>query len=146
MRRLLVVMVPLWLLGCGDQRPCTSCPQVDGAYLVSWQQGFPQMGCPDKGPQPVNLNFSQQGNQLSVLVGGEELRGTLYDTYDFSVSGGRGDVSYSLRGRAVVSGPSAQADGGAVRSSVHLVGTLFTRTGSGAKACDLSENYTADRI
>lgn len=144
MRRLLVVLP--FLVSCGDQRPCSSCPSIDGAYLVSWQQGFPQAGCPEMGPRPVNLNFSQQGNQLSVLVGGNELRGTLYDTYDFSVSGGDNSTSYSLRGRAVVSGPSAQADGGTVRSNVHLVGTLFTRTGSGSMGCDLSENYTADRL
>jgi hypothetical protein len=145
MRRLLVVL-PWLLISCGDQRPCTSCPQLDGAYLVSWQQGFPQTGCPQMGPRPVNLNFTQQGNQLAVLIGGNELRGTLYDTYDFSVSGGDTATSYSLRGRAVVSGPTAQADGGAARSNVRLVGTLFTRTGSGATACDLSENYTADRL
>lgn len=145
MRRLLVVL-PCLLVSCGDQRPCSTCPQINGAYLVSWQQGFPQMGCPAMGPRPVNLNFTQQGNQVAVLVGGNELRGTLYDTYDFSASGGDNAATYSLRGRAVVTGSTAQADGGAARPSVRLTGTLFTRTGPATASCDLAENYTADRL
>lgn len=144
MRRLLVLL-PL-LASCGDQRPCSGCPKIDGPYLVSWQQGFPQEGCPAEGPRPLNLNVTQAGNQLSVLVGGEEWRGTLYDTYDFSVTGGRGGTSYSLRGRAVLSGGTTTVDGGMSPTGVRLVGTLFTRSGSGAMACDLSENYTADRL
>lgn len=144
MRRLLMVL-PFFVIACGDQQPCLTCPMIGGAYLVSWQSGFPQDGCPAMGPRPVNLNFTQMGNQLSVLVGGEELRGTLYDTYDFSMLGGRNENTYSLRGRAVVGSASTSADGGTVAGGVHLVGTLSTRS-SGAKACDLTENYTADRL
>lgn len=118
---------------------------IAGAYLVSWQSGFPQDGCPTMGPRPVNLNFTQQGNQLSVLIGGEELRGTLYDTFDFSMLGGRSETTYSLRGRAVVGNTSATTDGGTTQGGVRLVGSLSTR-GSGAMACDLLENYTADRL
>jgi len=66
------------------------------------------------------------------------LRGTLYDTYDFQLLGGRGELVYSLRGRAVV---GSSADGGT--PGVRLVGTLFTRTMNG---CELGEPYTADRI
>lgn len=139
-------MVLPFLVACGDQLPCTSCPMIGGPYLVSWQQGFPQTGCPAEGPRPVNLNFTQTGNQLSVLIGGEELRGTLYDTYDFSLAGGRGEITYSLRGRAVTSGGSTTADGGTVQGNVHLVGSLSSNSRSGAMSCDLTEKYTGDRL
>lgn len=119
---------------------------IGGAYLVSWQTGFPQSGCPEQGPRPVNFNVSQRGNQLSVLVGGEELRGTLYDTYDFSLTGGRALASYSLRGRAVVDTMATAADAGSMTTGARLYGTLFTRTGSDATPCDLSEGYAADRL
>lgn len=117
---------------------------IGGAYLVSWQSGSAGSGCPAQGPQPVNFNVAQQGNQLSVLIGGEEVRGTLYDTYDFSLNGGRGGTTYTLRGRAVVRPTSA--DAGTSTGDTRLVGTLFTRTGAEAKACDLAENYAADRL
>ena len=119
---------------------------IGGPYLVSWQQGFPQMGCPTEGPRPVNLNVTQTGNQLSVLIGGEELRGTLYDTFDFSLAGGRSQTTYSLRGRAVTGGATTTADGGMGQGSVRLVGTLSSNSRSGAMSCDLTEKYTGDRL
>ncbi|MCA2976857.1 MAG: hypothetical protein INH41_04025 [Myxococcaceae bacterium] len=132
------------LLGaCGDQRPCTACPALTGPYLISWQRGVPADGCPARGPVPVNLTLSQQGNRLSTLVDGLELRGTLFDTYDFSLNGGLDDLGYTLRGRAVVDGPLALPDGGAPQPArVRLVGSLNSRKG----ACDLSEPFTADRL
>ena len=119
---------------------------IAGPYLVSWQQGFPQDGCPAEGPRPVNFNLTQSGNQLSVLIGGEELRGTLYDTYDFSVSGGRSQTTYALRGRAVTSGATTTADGGLTKGSVRLDGSLSINSNAGAKSCDLTERYTGDRL
>lgn len=143
----LVPVLLVSLAACGDQRPCSSCPDLSGAYLASWRQGIALMGCPAEGPRPVNLNVTQRGNQLSVLVGGQELRGTLYDTFDYSVSGGLSAASYTLRGRAVVGTTSAPADGGvAPAASVRLVGTLFSRTGAASAGCELAEDYTADRL
>jgi hypothetical protein len=119
---------------------------IAGPYLVSWQQGVAQMGCPAEGPRPVNLNFTQMGNQLSVLLGGEDLRGTLFDTYDFSLAGGRGQVAYSLRGRAVTGGPTSTVDGGMAQGTVRLVGSLSSNSSAGAITCDLTERYTGDRL
>ncbi len=101
------------------------------------------MNCPTTGPRPVNLNLTLEGNRLSTLVGGDELRGTLYDTYDFSVSGGHSDTTYTLRGRAVV---GTATDGGAGTPTVHLVGSLFSRTNFASAGCELKEDYTADRL
>lgn len=95
------------------------------------------------GPRPTNLNLTQDGNRVSALVGGAELRGTLYDTYDFSLSGGQTDTTFTLRGRAVVGAP---ADGGTGKPSVHLVGSLFSRTNFDSTGCELKEDYTADRL
>jgi hypothetical protein len=143
MRTAAATVVFLLFSACGDQRPCTSCPELTGAYLVSWQRGFPAEGCPARGPTPVNLTLTQAGNRLSSLVDGIEVRGTLFDTFDFSLSGSLETLEYSLRGRAVVSGASSRPDGGASgATSVRLVGSLTTRNG----ACDLTEQYTADRL
>lgn len=87
------------------------------------------------GPRPSNLNVSREGSRVTTLIGGQELRGTLYDTYDFSLNGG----PYQLRGRAVVG--SASSDGG-----VHLVGTLLTDASDGGATCLVSESFTADKI
>jgi len=92
------------------------------------------------GPRPAQLNITQEGNKVSVLLGGDELRGTLYDTYDFSMSGGQTDTTYTLRGRAVV----GSADAG--RASVRLVGSLISRADAAKTGCQLQEEYTADRI
>lgn len=147
MLRLVPVLILVLLPACGDERPCSSCPDVAGAYLASWRQGVAAMGCPTEGPRPVNLNLTQRGNQLSVLVGGQELRGTLYDSFDFSASGGVTATSFTLRGRAVVGTSTAAADGGtAPAGSVRLVGTLFSRTGPASAACEIAEDYTADRL
>lgn len=101
------------------------------------------MNCPSTGPRPLNFNLVLQGNRVSTLVGGDELRGTLYDTYDFSVSGGHADTTYTLRGRAVL---GTAADGGAGTLPVHLVGSLFSRTNVASAGCELKEDYTADRL
>lgn len=141
MLRRLALLCPLVLAACEDVRPCTSCPQIAGAYLVSWQRGVAQPDCPTTGPRPIEFNVTQTGNRVSALIGGDELRGTLYDTYDFSMTGGHSDTSYTLRGRAVVGGA---ADGGG--SSVRLVGSLLTRADAATTGCQLQEAYTADRI
>ncbi|MCU0699006.1 MAG: hypothetical protein MUC96_21085 [Myxococcaceae bacterium] len=135
------MLLCLLLSACGDQRPCTSCPDITGAYLVSWQRGFPAEGCPATGPQPVNLTLSQMGNRVSSLVDGFELRGTLFDTFDFSLSGGLEGTEYSLRGRAIIDG--VRADGGTTSASrVRVVGSLTTTRAQ----CVLTEQYTADRL
>jgi hypothetical protein len=96
-----------------------------------------------EGPRPVNLTLTQAGNRLSSLVDGIEVRGTLFDTFDFSLTGSLEALEYSLRGRAVVSGPTGRADGGqGSASTVRLVGSLSSRTAQ----CDLTEQYTADRL
>jgi hypothetical protein len=67
----------------------------------------------------------------------------LYDTFDLSMAGGRAEVGYSLRARAITD--SARALDAGI-SGVRLSGTLFTRTGNGTMTCELAEPFTADRL
>jgi len=123
-------------LGCTDALPCAgaSCPPIEGAYLVSWETST-TADCDLMGPRPPNLNISREGSRVTTLMGGVLLAGNLYDTYDFSLSGG----PYSLRGRAVVG--SASSDGG-----VHLTGTLITDAVDGGASCRVQEGFSADKI
>jgi hypothetical protein len=145
MRPSFALLVLILVVGCGDQRPCASCPDISGPYLASWQNGFPLDGCPTQGPRPVNLNLTQMGNRVSALIDGQELRGTLFDTFDFSLSGGMTGVmnenQYSLLARAVVDS-GGRTDGGVPTTKVRLAGSLTLRRGM----CDLTERFTADRL
>ncbi len=129
-------------LSCSDALPCSStCPPIEGVYLLSWTAGTPTGGCTLTGPQPSNLNFSRAGSTVRVPVGGVELSGTLFDTWDFSVSGGSLQRSYSLKGRVTTTGPSSDA-------GVRLLGSLFTRESpdGGVGGCSIEERYTADKL
>lgn len=126
---------------CSDAQPCNTCPALGGAYLVSWQTGTPSAAtCPAIGPRPSNLNITQVGSTARTLVGGVELAGTVYDTWDFVLNSPATEVWYSLQGRAV-------ATQGASDAGVRVLGTLTTRT-TGAKGsdCELPEKFTADKI
>lgn len=142
MRRLVLpgalLLASLATPGCGDATPCRACPAIEGAYVVSWQNGTPMGGCPATGPQPATLNFTRLASTVRVTVGGEELAGTLYDTYDFTLQGGH-DTSYSMRGRVILLSPST--DGG-----VRVTGSLTTRATTDAGACELEEKFTGDKL
>jgi hypothetical protein len=137
MRPSFALLVLVLVAGCGDQTPCASCPDISGAYLVSWQNGFPLDGCPAQGPRPVNLNFRQMGNRVSALIDGQELRGTLFD----GMTGVMNENQYSLLARAVVDS-AGRTDGGMPTTKVRLSGSLTLRRGM----CDLTERFTADRL
>jgi hypothetical protein len=85
------------------------------------------------------LNFTRSDSDLDSAIGGEPLRGTLYDTYDFTLRGGRFSTTYSMRGRVVVG--TASSDAG-----VHLSGTLTTTSTDGGTTCAVQESFSADRL
>jgi hypothetical protein len=133
----------LWVVGmwaCSDAGPCNVCPPLDGAYLVSWKTGEAKAQCPAKGPQPLSLNIMQVGSVARTLIGGAELAGTVYDTWDLTLNGRALDgTAYSMHGRA---GPGSGADAG-----IRLLGTLTTNTTSiGAGTCELAEEFTAIKL
>ena len=99
--RFAVAAVVLTMTACTDALPCSSCPAIEGAYAVSWEA--PMSSCSVGVPRTTGLSFTRVGSSLHSTVAGQPLTGTLYDTYDFTLSGGI-DVSYSLRGRLVLVG------------------------------------------
>jgi hypothetical protein len=138
----------LVLVCCTDAQPCSSCPQIQGTYGLTWSNGTT---CPVTGPQPSLLTLTQTGSALSAMVGGAAMQGTLFDTFDFTLNGGNVDTRFELQGVAVsnqVVGPSADggvADGGVLTSTgVHILGSLRTIVTDGG--CNPTDKFTGDRL
>ncbi|GMU62259.1 MAG: hypothetical protein AMXMBFR34_40220 [Myxococcaceae bacterium] len=124
------------LASCTNAAPCSVCPPLAGTYAVSWKRALQvSEGCPLSGPQPVTLTFSQAGSTASTLVNGIELQGSVYDTYDFSLSGTGVVGGYVLRGTVIPT--DAATDAG-----VRVIGNLTSRT----ENCELREDYAGDKI
>jgi hypothetical protein len=139
----------LLLVCCTDALPCSNCPQIQGTYGLTWVNGT---GCV-VGPQPSLLTLTQSGSAVSANVGGTMLQGTLYDTFDFTMSGLSGDTQTRFEFKAVavtnqVVGPAADgglADGGVLTSTgVHLIGSLRTLVQDGG--CNPTDKFTGDRL
>jgi hypothetical protein len=135
------------LHGCagGDQTPCVNCPAIAGTYTVAFNSngGSRSPGCSTLGignPQG-SLFINQQGANLGgSSYSGFSLTGTLFDTYNFSLSGFDvdGGNSMFLQGRFV----PAAADGGSIQNG--LVATQYQRTqGTGTVTCSQSLPFTA---
>jgi hypothetical protein len=135
-----VVALSLW--ACSGAKPCVDCPAIEGAYSVSWLAPDSTNGCPAgaRGPQPTSLNFSRGGSTIHTTVGGYDLAGTLYDTFDFTVSGGDDTVAYSMQGRLVPVDPITDA-------GVRLQGSMTTtKTPTSASSCQVIERYNATKL
>ncbi len=126
---------------CSDAQPCRSCPPIDGVYSVSWADGGPagDGGCPQSGPRVPSWALAQKDTQVTTTIGGVNLGGTLYDTYDLVLSGSEGSLSYRLRALAIPEGNSSDA-------GYSLRGTFTSRTlpASGVP-CEVDETFTAQR-
>ncbi len=132
MRLAALLLVGLLETGCGTQ-PCsgTACPELEGGYVATWERSALST-CPGNGPRPAVLNFSRTGSLGQLSIDDAQLKGSVYDTWDFSLHGSSASGTYALRGRA--SQPKA---GGKYR----LTGTLTIQKDS----CELVERYTADQ-
>lgn len=114
--------------------------------------------CNAQPPTPPTMQLAQTGSALRAALGDAGLTGTVYDTWDFTLSGGGLDY-LALRGRAVTdatstpdAGSTADAghDGGVsmgtdagVHAPVHLVGTLTWAPSDGG--CQARRSFTGDR-
>jgi len=136
MKRLSAVAVVLaWAVaGCDSAQPCPtgSCPVVNGAWSMSWTDGFRPAGCMEQGPRPMMLNFVQSNSDLKTTVGGQDLSGTILDTWTFTLNGGQ-TPGYSLHGTALSDG----ADAG-----IHLEGSL-TVVGS---ECTIDDGFVGQKL
>ncbi|MBL9038309.1 MAG: hypothetical protein JNG84_07345 [Archangium sp.] len=126
------------LMSCTDVLPCTACPPMEGTYTVAWQAAPPSGTCTVPGPRPPEWTIERTGSSISTSLDGSVLTGTVYDTYDFTLSGGVDGPSFALRGRVVV---------GLSDAGVQLMGSLRTRsTGALDASCnDIDERFVADK-
>lgn len=144
--RLTLLMSLFVVLGCTDTQPCSNCPPVDGVYAVSW--GDPVRGtqtdgglCVLSGPRVPTWTLAQpRTSQVTTVIEGVTLGGTLYDTFDLVLSGSAGTLSYRLKALAIPEGNSTDA-------GIKLQGTFNTRDLSvdAGELCEVVETFTAQR-
>jgi len=130
-------------VGCGDARPCSSCPLVGGTYALTlgeFQGSSEACATLLPPPAPTSLTLLQSGSVLRATIGGESYSGTLLDTYDFSLLGAErqvdgGTEDLHVRGRFI---PGA-ADSGTLR------GSFDTTSRRGGRLCDGTQPFTGPR-
>lgn len=106
-----------------------------GAWAVTYEAQLGGQQCPMPGEA---LNVEQAESNLRADFSGQELNGTLYDTYDFTLrSAAAGEPYYSMRGRFVPGTPDA---------GERLSGTLQREVrADGGSGCALNVPFTATR-
>ena len=146
MRRVIgvVTVVVLTAMACGDARPCSNCPQVAGRYRLAFANDAGVLtGCASapQAPSPFELELQQSGSVVRAFIEGVEYRGTLLDTYDFSLQASATDTDGGLstervRARFIEGAPDA-GDG--------LRGTWVSARATGASTCELERPFTGRR-
>ena len=137
----------------GSTAGCTQCAPMEGRYSLELDPGTNPPTCSGipvtlpEGP----LAVSRQDSDISAELDGLTLRGTLYQTNDFSLVGSRlgeddggtpGLDSASLSGRYV---PGA-GDGGVPKLVGDWQGNFSsTSTGGGTKRYSVTRSFTATR-
>lgn len=138
--------------GCtgSDARPCSDCPDVAGA----WQWTFEQTPLPGpcqalgRAPPAAPLVLTQVGSGLRGEADGVPLQGTLYDTWDLSLSGGAaldgGTRSVTVFARYAPPRVDV-SDGGT--DVARLEGNYSEQTGAGAAdaGCSFLRTFSAER-
>ncbi len=131
-----ILVLGLAFASCTDVLPCSTCPTMEGPYTFTWATTTTNDSCPLPAAPPASVTFTRVGSSLRTALGSQELSGTLFDTYDFTLSGGL-DTSYNLRGRLVTRGTG---DAGVIS----LTGSLRTRlTDAKGGICDFDSKFTA---
>ncbi len=122
--------------GCSDAVPCQTCPDVAGTYTLGWSDGgATDQPCDAPGPRPGMLTLRQSRSIINATVGEVALSGTLYDTYDLTMTGLTSSESYQLR--ALVTPTGTSLDGG-----IRLTGTLLVRrSGTDDGGCDTRDAF-----
>jgi len=143
-----VLLSALLVSGCtGDNKPCTTCPPIEGTYALGFEETG-AAGC-DGGtpPQRDTLALTRHGASLSGHTEvWEDLTGTLYESGDFSLSGttedgGTGLDTVSVQGhyRAGI------GDGGTPSLDGTWVESHQRSTPSGPQPCTLTRAFSGAR-
>jgi hypothetical protein len=136
--------------GCGSGgSPCSECPPIEGRYALELQEAPLPSTCSGltvtspEGP----LDVTRQGSDVTAMLEGMTLRGTLYATYDFNlvgIAGGAdggtgGPDSASLTGRYI----PVVRDGGVPRLEGSWQGNFSGTSGGGTRRCTVTRSFTA---
>jgi hypothetical protein len=143
----LAAAVSIGAAGCSDVQPCSSCPQLDGTYALKWTHA--STGCGQLAATPATVQVGQIRSTLTAVLGATSLQGTLYDSYDFVLTGFEGTTHLMFRGYAVPGGTvdAGVTDGGlSTRTSITLNGTLTTSDSASDAGCDAKDDFIGTRI
>lgn len=137
-----LVLTTVVLMSCTDSQPCRNCPSVQGTYAMAWADaGTVTEGCSLEGPRPPMLTLTHRDSNVTTSIGNSMIGGTLYDTYDLSLSGGDDGFTYKLRALSIPEGGGGDA-GMSLRGSL-TTGRVDTSSG---EYCEAAESFTAQRI
>jgi len=128
-----------------------SCPPLEGQWLVAFEPATDPAECRQLGltVSDGELAVTRQTSQLAATFAGQELTGTVYDTWDFALDGQAipdgGVDAYSFRGRF---SPGRDGGGGADggdRLSGQYDATLRRPGPQGTVTCRMVRSYSAVR-
>ncbi|PTL85404.1 hypothetical protein [Vitiosangium sp. GDMCC 1.1324] len=138
--------------GGGSSQGCTQCAPIEGRYTLVLEPGTNPSSCSGvtvtlpQGP----LDVSRQDSDISAELDGLTLRGTLYQTNDFSLVGNSlgqedggtpGPESATLAGLYV----PGVGDGGVPRLVGDWQGNFSSTSAGGTKRCSVTRSFTATR-
>lgn len=136
----------------GSSQGCIQCAPIEGRYTLELEPGTLPPTCSGvtvtepQGP----LEMSRQGSDIAAELDGLTLRGTLYQTNDFSLVGNNlgqedggtgGPDSASISGRYV----PAVGDGGVPRLVGDWQGNFSSSSGGTTRRCSVTRSFTAAR-
>lgn len=136
----------------GSSAGCIQCAPMEGRYTLEMDPGTNPPACSDipvtlpEGP----LDVSRQNSDLTAELDGLTLRGTLYQTNDFSLVGSSlggedggipGLDSANLSGRYV----PGVGDGGVPKLVGDWLGNFSSTSAGGTKRCSVTRSFTATR-
>ena len=152
-----LMLAPALLLlasGCGGtSRGCIQCPPMEGRYTLELEPGTTPSTCSGVTVELPDgaLEVNRQGSDITATLDGLTLRGTLFQTYDFSLVGNSlgqqtdggtgGPDSTILSGRYI----PAIGDGGVPRLVGDWQGNFSSTLAGGTRRCSVTRSFTALR-
>jgi hypothetical protein len=136
---------------CGNARPCTSCPKMEGNWVFGYSVKPVEGDCANVAvyTPPGTMTFTQYGASIYTTAGGNEINGTLYDDNQFILrgqvfSGDGGSLSLYWRGE-FIAGSSTLPDGGSNPNDAQLSGTFTASVRGSTAECRMPADFTAVR-
>jgi hypothetical protein len=136
---------------CGNTRPCTQCPKMEGNWVFGYSVKAPEGECANVPvfTPPGAMTFTQTGAGIYTSAGGNEVNGTLYDDNQFILRGqvfnsDGGSLSLYWRGD-FVAGSSTLPDGGSNPNDAQLSGTFQASVRTSTSECRMPADFTAVR-